>query len=148
MNTIAKPKTYTTLVNDITELYNRAHHALVEAYWQIGRLIVKQEQEGAGKEVYTKQLIERLSEDLSHQFGSGFSKRNLYKMRRFYLAHQAVPTSAQLTWSQHVELLPVKLAEGTVTLEDAGDHRQTASQCPIKRFYASLNIECRTPNNE
>ena len=57
MNTIAKPKTYTTLVNDITELYNRAHHALVESYWQIGRLIVEQEQEGAGKEVYTKQLI-------------------------------------------------------------------------------------------
>jgi len=107
MTTLAKTKTYTTLVNDIADLYTRAHSALVESYWQIGRRIVEQEHRVAGKEIYTKQLIERLSEDLSDQFGSGFSKRNLYKMRQFYLAHQAVPTSAQLSWSQHVELLPV-----------------------------------------
>ena len=107
MNKLIKTDTYTTLVNDIAELYNLAHHALVESYWQIGRRIVEQEQRGEANVVYIKQLIEQLSEDLSRQWDSGFSKRNLYKMRQFYLAHKLVPAPAQLSWTQHVELLPV-----------------------------------------
>ncbi|NQV32763.1 MAG: thermonuclease family protein, partial [Phycisphaeraceae bacterium] len=39
--------------------------------------------------------------------GSGFSERNLYKMRQFYLAHKKLPAPAKLSWTQHVELLPV-----------------------------------------
>ena len=107
MNKLIKTDTYTTLVTDIAELYNLAHHALVESYWQIGRRIVEQEQRGEANVVYIKQLIEQLSEDLSRQWDSGFSKRNLYKMRQFYLAHKLVPAPAQLSWTQHVELLPV-----------------------------------------
>jgi len=107
MSKLIKTESYTTLVHDIGELYNHAHHALVESYWQIGRRIVEQEQRGQANVVYIKQLIEQLSEDLSRQWDSGFSKRNLYKMRQFYLAHKLVPAPAQLSWSQHVELLPV-----------------------------------------
>jgi endonuclease YncB( thermonuclease family) len=107
MTTLTEPKAYTTLINDITTLYNHAHRALVESYWEIGRLIVEQERRVVGKEVYTKQLIERLSEDLSQQFGSGFSRRNLYKMRQFFLAHKSVPAPARMSWTQHVELLSV-----------------------------------------
>jgi len=59
------------------------------------------------KAVYGKLLVARLSEDLSKTLGSGFSKRNLYKMRQFYLAHKIVPAPAQLSWTQHVELLTV-----------------------------------------
>jgi len=44
MSTSIKPDHYVTLVNDITELYNRSRHALVEAYWQIGKRIVELEQ--------------------------------------------------------------------------------------------------------
>ena len=72
MNTLAKSKTYTTLVNDITELYNRAHRALVEAYWQIGKRIAERE------------------------LGSGFSVTNLRNMRRFYLSNRIQQTSAEL----------------------------------------------------
>ena len=107
MNKLAKTNTYTTLVNDIAEIYNRARKMLVESHWQIGRRIVEQEQQGETNAVYGKQLIEHLSIDLSKQLGKGFSERNLYKMRQFYLAHKIPPTSAELSWSQHVELLPV-----------------------------------------
>ena len=107
MNKLIKTNTYTTLVNDIAEIYNRARKMLVESYWQIGRRIVEQEQQGDGKAEYGVRLLEHLSEDLQHKLGSGFSKRNLYRMREFYLAHSILPTSAKLNWSQHVELLPV-----------------------------------------
>jgi hypothetical protein len=100
---------YTQLIDDITELYDHARHALVEAYWQIGKRIVEQEQQGETNAIYGDHLLTRLSEDLSETLGSGFSKRNLYNMRRFYLAHtENLQHAAKLTWTQHVALLPVK----------------------------------------
>ncbi len=99
--------TYKQLVEDITELYDGARHALVEAYWQIGKRIVEQEQQGDDTPEYGVRLLARLSEDLQHKPGSGFSVRNLRKMRRFYLNNRNRPAPADLTWTQHVELLPV-----------------------------------------
>ncbi len=101
--------TYSQLLKDITDLYDYARHALVEAYWQIGKRIVEQEQQGETSAIYGEHLIVRLSKDLSETLGSGFSKRNLYNMRRFYLAHEEIlQATAKLTWTQHVELLPIK----------------------------------------
>ena len=100
--------TYSQLVKDITELYDYARHALVEAYWQIGKRIVEQEQQGETNAIYGDHLIVRLSKDLSETLGSGFSERNLRKMRQFYLANEIWPPAAKLTWTQHVELLPIK----------------------------------------
>jgi len=82
MTSLAKTEAYVTLVKDIAELYNHANQALVESYWQIGRRIVEQEQQGANKAEYGTQLLEQLSEDLTNQLGSGFSKSNLRNMRR------------------------------------------------------------------
>jgi hypothetical protein len=105
--TIIKPDQYATLVREIAELYTQARQALVESYWQIGRRIVEHEQQGEASALYGKQLIEKLSEDLTSQVGHGFSERNLYKMRQFYLGHKISPAPAELNWTQHVELLPV-----------------------------------------
>ena len=85
MSKLIKTESYAILVNDIAELYNGAHQAIVECYWQIGRRIVEQEQRGETNTVYARQLMERLSEDLQQKLGSGFSERNLYRMRQFYL---------------------------------------------------------------
>ena len=101
--------TYKQLVEDITELYDYARYAVVEAYWQIGKRIVEQEQQGETNAIYGDHLLTRLSEDLSETLGSGFSKSNLYNMRRFYLAHEEnLQATGKLTWTQHVELLPIK----------------------------------------
>lgn len=54
-------------------------------YWLIGRRIVEQEQQGAERAEYGKQLLKRLAHDLSDRFGRGFSERNLEQMRGFYL---------------------------------------------------------------
>jgi len=107
MSNLANTETYTALVCDIAELYNRVRHAMVKAYWQIGRRIVEQEQQGEDKAEYGARLLVQLSEDLQHRLGSGFSKSNLRNMRRFYLDNRIHQHAGELNWSQHVELLPV-----------------------------------------
>ncbi|MCP5043162.1 MAG: DUF1016 domain-containing protein, partial [bacterium] len=56
--------------------------------FEIGRLIVEHEQEGAERAVYGKALIRELSHSLTDEFGRGFSHRNLDYMRRFYLTYR------------------------------------------------------------
>lgn len=51
MTSTFQKNTYTQLLEDITELYGRASRALVEAYWQIGKRIVEQEQLGEANAV-------------------------------------------------------------------------------------------------
>jgi len=70
--------------------------------------IVEQEQQGKTHAIYADHLLARLSQDLSQTLGSGFSAKNLRKMRQFYLADEIWPVTAKLTWTQHVELLPIK----------------------------------------
>jgi len=74
---------------------------------QIGKRIVEQEQHGDDTPEYGARLLERLSEDLQHKPGKGFSVRNLRKMRRFYLDNRIHQAPGELNWTQHVELLPV-----------------------------------------
>ncbi|MGV8947787.1 MAG: PDDEXK nuclease domain-containing protein [Candidatus Paracaedibacter sp.] len=61
---------------------------MVKAYWLIGRDIVEEEQKGKARADYGKELIEKLSERLLHEFGKGYSISNLRNMRQFYLTYQ------------------------------------------------------------
>lgn len=65
--------------------YNNANGIMTNAYWNIGRRIVEQEQYGQKKAQYGSYLIRKLSIQLSDEFGSGFSVANLKNCRRFYL---------------------------------------------------------------
>ena len=53
-------------------------------YWQIGKVILDEEQEGKERAGYGEFLIKSLSETLQPQFGSGFSIRQLELCRQFY----------------------------------------------------------------
>lgn len=79
---------------------------LVQTYWQIGRHIVEFEQKGNIKAEYGSELLDRLSRDLTAEFGKGFSRSNLVYIRKFYLAFPKSETlSHQLTWSHYFEIL-------------------------------------------
>lgn len=67
--------------------YSAVNFAMVEAYWNIGRLIVEK-QDGENRAEYGKQLISYLSERLTADFGKGFTTTNLKYMRQFYLQFQ------------------------------------------------------------
>ncbi len=78
MKKVGQPSGYKRLIRDITALYDQARHALVASYWQIGKRIVKEEQQALGKAAYGTQLVTRLSQDLREKLGNGFSVRNLH----------------------------------------------------------------------
>ncbi len=65
--------------------YAALNFAMVEAYWQIGKRIVEEEQTGKQRADYGSFLIKSLSKELSVEFGKGFSVANLKNFRQFYL---------------------------------------------------------------
>ncbi len=83
------------LYTKIAELLNAARHNVVRAvnktmvytYFEIGRMIVEDEQHGKERAEYGKQVLKELSAKLSKEFGKGFSVQNLENMRKFYLIY-------------------------------------------------------------
>jgi predicted nuclease of restriction endonuclease-like (RecB) superfamily len=64
---------------------------MVYTYYEIGRMIVEDEQQGNSRAEYAKSLIKELSISLSNKFGRGFSEPNLRNMRKFYLVYSQIP---------------------------------------------------------
>ena len=58
---------------------------MVYTYYEIGRKIFEEEQNGAKRAEYGKQILAELSNFLTDEFGKGFSVDNLKLMRRFYI---------------------------------------------------------------
>jgi len=66
--------------------YRAVNLAMVQAYWQIGCLIVEHEQKGESRAEYGKAVLEEISKRLTAEFGKGYSVQNLRYMRQFYLS--------------------------------------------------------------
>jgi len=96
---------YSKLLADIGRLYESARQVLAGTYWKIGRRIVEVEQKGAARAPHGDRLLAQLSVDLSEKYGSGFSVRNLERMRSFYLTHPKWPALAKLGWTQYADIL-------------------------------------------
>ncbi len=67
------------------EAYSSVGSIMIETYWQIGKRIVEEEQGGLERAVYGDQLIDKLSKQLTHDYGEGFSARYLRAFRKFYV---------------------------------------------------------------
>jgi len=91
--------------------YSAINSAMVEAYWNIGKRIVDEEQNGADRAEYGKQIIETISIELTREFGKGFSKRTVWEIRQFYSCfpqYEIMRTLfAQLSWSHFQRVLKV-----------------------------------------
>ncbi|MFD2966124.1 PDDEXK nuclease domain-containing protein [Sphingobacterium bambusae] len=79
---------YNEIKDLLTQARNQAYRAvnsiMVQTYWQIGKRIVEQEQQGKSRADYGDYLVTNLSSYLSDTFGRGFSEANLRNMRHFY----------------------------------------------------------------
>ena len=87
---------------------------MTKTYFLIGKRIVEEEQNGNERAEYGEKLIKNLSKRLTEEFGKGFSKRNLWQMKQFYLAYSKVQTvSAQfkLSWSHYLILMRMENIE-------------------------------------
>ncbi len=69
-----------------TQLRQTVNTTMVQAYWQIGRLIVEDERGGEKCAEYGKRVLPELAKRLAAKFGTGFSITNLKMFRQFYLA--------------------------------------------------------------
>ena len=65
--------------------YEAANNIMTYAYWNVGRRIIEQEQKGARKAKYGAYLIKRLSQELSDEYGTGFSVANIRNCRQLYM---------------------------------------------------------------
>ena len=103
-------------------IYRNIQSEMVQAYWQIGKMIVEK-QGGESRAKYGDGLLKELSIQMTKDFGKGFTKRNLEQMRKFFLMFQKAHTvCAQLSWS-HYKLI--------ISLEDE----------KTRNFYIKETIE-------
>ncbi|MFZ4797232.1 MAG: PDDEXK nuclease domain-containing protein [Bacteroidia bacterium] len=93
------------ILNAKQRVYRMANSTLLETYWQIGKLIVEDEQQGNAKSIYGKATLKNLSEALTLEFGKGYDYTNLTNMRNFYLSFPNLDAVRQdLSWT-HYRLL-------------------------------------------
>lgn len=76
-----------------SKAYRAVNFSMVEAYWNIGRMIVEEEQQGEKRAGYGKALVRGLSEQLTDDFGKGFNTSNLWAFKQFYLAFPILRTA-------------------------------------------------------
>jgi predicted nuclease of restriction endonuclease-like (RecB) superfamily len=89
---------------------------MVHTYYEIGRTIIEDEQNGASRAEYGKQTLKNLSKKLTIEFGKGFSTDNLERMKRFYLVYvdsiSANPLRKfSLYWSHYLKLMRIEKVE-------------------------------------
>jgi predicted nuclease of restriction endonuclease-like (RecB) superfamily len=138
-------ETYQTIREILTqarsEAYSVVNFAMVLAYWNIGKVIVEEEQRGEARAEYGRHLIQELSKRLSSEFGKGFDKSNLWNMKAFYLAFKKIDAlSRELTWTHYRLLLRVEKLEARAFYEvEAANARWSTRE--LKRQIDSLLFE-------
>ena len=97
--------------NGLRKAYQNANTVTVLTYWQVGRRIVEEEQQGERRAEYGAQIINLLSAELCKTYAKGNSPRDLRAYRQFYLCfndleiwYSRVPN---LTWTHYRTLLSV-----------------------------------------
>lgn len=125
------------LFQQVVELLQNARHqvlrtvnsTMVCTYFEIGRMIVEEEQSGKDRAEYGKKILKGLSEELKKEFGKGFSTDNLENMRKFYLAYSI---SESLTRILQITNLPSLMTNSeSVKLEES---QTTKTQSLISFF--------------
>lgn len=107
---------YAELVNKISERIemgvayaaNEVRKSQLSTYWDTGKYIVEFEQNGNEHAEYGLNLLKRLAKDLTLKIGKGYSRPNLYNMRKFYqLYPNGYDDIMPLTWSHICELIRI-----------------------------------------
>lgn len=114
------PTAFSRLVSAMTQQIEQArgqvrqavNTAMVQSYWEIGRLIVEHEQQGNRRAEYGKQQLQQLSQQLTERLGKGIDVNNLRNMRQFY---QSFPkrnsVRTELSWTHYRTLLRIENAQ-------------------------------------
>jgi predicted nuclease of restriction endonuclease-like (RecB) superfamily len=104
-------------------VYQTANFQMVETYWRIGEKIVET-QGGIERAKYGNELIESLSKKLTADFGKGYTIRNLWAMRQFYIQFPILhAVRAELSWTHYRSLIRVENPKAReVYMNEAADN--------------------------
>ncbi len=112
MDKLVNPK----VINDIVSIIQRSQTKAVRSvnfyrvkmYWNIGKRIFEEEQQGKERAEYGTYLIKSLADKLQPQYGSGFSIRQLERYRQFYRAFPIASTlRTQFNWTHYKLLISI-----------------------------------------
>lgn len=123
------------------QLQQNINTTMVHTYWQVGRLIVEQEQQGSDRAAYGKQVLKQLSNVLTAEFGKGFDSSNLRNMRSFYLVFPKYDAVRhKLSWTHYRSLIRIDNEQARQWyLEEAIS--QSWSARALERQISSLYFE-------
>jgi predicted nuclease of restriction endonuclease-like (RecB) superfamily len=83
-------------------VYKSTNTILLKTYWEIGKLIIEDEQNGQKRAAYGKAILKNLATNLTLEFGKGFDESNLRNMRNFFLAFQNWDAvRPELSWTHY-----------------------------------------------
>lgn len=113
---------YGRIKDVLTQARSRAwqavNAAMVMSYWEVGRIMVEEEQRGKARAGYGQRLLDVLSRRLTAEFGKGFDRTNVAKMRAFYLVYPIVDAlRPQLSWTHYRLLLRLEKSEARAFYE-------------------------------
>ena len=102
------------------------------------KVIIEDEQENSERAEYGKKLLKELSKNLTKEYGKGFSKSNLFNMKKFYLKYQKFQTvSGKLSWSHYCEILSISDDKERAFYEDNGIYSEYALGGLSNQIFAS-----------
>lgn len=100
-------------------VYQKVNTELINTYWLIGKEIVEAERKNDIDNQTSRQIVLNLSKQLTKELGKGFSRTNLFNMRKFYIEYQSVQTlSGHLAWSFICELLIIGKVKNVINNND------------------------------
>ena len=102
------------------------------------KVIIEDEQENSERAEYGKKLLKELSKKLTKEYGKGFSKSNLFNMKKFYLKYQKFQTvSGKLSWSHYCEILSISDDKERAFYEENGIQSEYALGGLSNQIFAS-----------
>ena len=102
------------LKNSREKVLKTVNVTMVKTYFEIGRLILEEEQKGESRATYGKEIFKNLSIRLTKEFGKGFSETNLKQMKTFYDVYkirQTLSDEFKLSWSHYLILMRISNIE-------------------------------------
>ena len=103
-------KEITTLVNDVkNNLAKEINKSITYVYWNIGKIILSNENEYNNRLEYGREVLKGLSDELTKYLGKGYSVTNLKYMRIFYKTYPNFDEiDEKLSWTHYCELMIIK----------------------------------------
>ncbi|MDN3607547.1 PDDEXK nuclease domain-containing protein [Kaistella yonginensis] len=129
-----------SVINDIKTIITQSKDNAIRAvdhqrtlmYWNIGKRIFEEEQQGKDRADYGKYLTQYIAKELEPEYGSGYSKRQVELFRQFYRTFPiANALRSQLSWTQYKSLVRI----------DNEDKREFYIGETVKNNWTSRQLE-------